>query len=61
MVKSSFDKVRRCRSANSSLFAKHYLINPFDYTALILVKGELTNETVNYNTETKAYQFEPEV
>ena len=29
--------------------------------ALILVKGELTNETVNYNTETKAYQFEPEV
>ena len=25
------------------------------------MKGELVNETVNYETEIKAYQFEPEV
>ena len=27
----------------------------------IVVKGELVNETVNYETEIKVYQFEPEV
>ena len=27
----------------------------------IVVKGELVKKTVNYNTEIKAYEFEPEV
>ena len=27
----------------------------------MIVKGKLANETVNYDTETKAYQFEPDV
>ena len=30
-------------------------------TVSIVVKGELANETVNYDTEFKAYQCEPEV
>ena len=29
-------------------------------TASVVVKEELANETVNYDTEIKAYQFEPE-
>ena len=64
MVKSSFDKVRRCRSSNSlkmRLFAEHYLMNVLIIAVLILVNGELTKVAVNYNTETKTYQFKPEM
>ena len=38
-----------------TLFVEHHGTTASDYAVPIIVKGELANETVNYDTKTKAY------
>ena len=56
-----------CSVVNLLKFVRtHFLPNATGRLFLIIavslvVKGELANETVNYDTEIESYQFEPEV
>ena len=62
-----FDKVKFCRSSTSLLscefceickntfFAEHDRATVLDYSSIKVVKGELANENLNYDSKTKAY------
>ena len=50
-----------CPICNNTYIAKHNQTAASDDSSSVVVRGELANETVNYNTETGAYQFKQEV
>ena len=44
-----------CGICGDNFFAEHHRTTASDYSSIIVVKGELANETVNCDTKTKAY------